>query len=178
MVEMFVGGAPSEFGSEWVAALWGLFLNVAVSMTALVVGQHLALALQNWYTDGGEVKQQPHTDAEAVNAVQSQKQQSTLSAAHVNVQLTDVTVPQDATSTSPPSAAVHNPEQQTGQDIPAAVAPKAEAVVPSAPARPLICYAMDLLVLIILLFLTAISIGYAIIEGKTSQASSQILTMT
>ena len=174
MVEMFVGGAPSHFGSEWVAALWGLFLNVAVSMTALVVGQHLALALQTWYNDQGEVEPKPHTDAQAVNLVRSQEQQAEVSAALFSVQLTTVAVPQNALLASPSLAAVHGAEQQDMQDILAAGAPKAETVPPSPPARPLICFAMDLLVLIILLFLTAISIGYAIIEGKTAQASAWI----
>jgi hypothetical protein len=29
MVEMIVGGQPSVLGPEWVAALWGLYTNVA-----------------------------------------------------------------------------------------------------------------------------------------------------
>eukprot|EP00798_Chlamydomonas_sp_ICE-L_P025950 gene25950-11631_t len=42
---MMVGGDPAEAvrGTEWVAALWGIYLNFACSMLALFMGQQLGL---------------------------------------------------------------------------------------------------------------------------------------
>lgn len=43
MVEMMVGGEPTgPLGSQWVAALWGIYVGVCVAMVALHMGQQLA----------------------------------------------------------------------------------------------------------------------------------------
>jgi len=43
MVRMLVGGAPSSFDTEWVAALSGLFVGHAVALQSLLLGQQLAV---------------------------------------------------------------------------------------------------------------------------------------
>ena len=49
MVKMMMGGSVSAVGTEWVAALWGIYVNVALSLISLVIGQHLAIFLSNFY---------------------------------------------------------------------------------------------------------------------------------
>ncbi|KAG1680587.1 hypothetical protein FOA52_015035 [Chlamydomonas sp. UWO 241] len=62
MVEMFVAGGRAR----WVDALWGIFINVAVSCFALVVGQHTSLLLHQWYNPwSAEVEDDAETEAAA-----------------------------------------------------------------------------------------------------------------
>jgi len=147
MVEMFVGGRPSLLGSEWVAALWGLFINIAVSMTALVIGQHAAIALHAHWEQSAKPPERPSLGKTEARDTE------------------DVRLPSEATShVKEEQVVVSLGQQDPRSDAPSPSEGKEVGFTP-------VCIAVDVFVLVVLLFLTAISIGYATIDGKTPQAS-------
>lgn len=52
MVKMMIGGSVTTLGTEWVAALWGIYVNVALSLLSLVLGQHLAIVSHKTANEG------------------------------------------------------------------------------------------------------------------------------
>ena len=153
MVQMFVGGPPSRFGSEWPAALWGIYTNIALSMTALVMGQHLALAL---HTRLYAPPPPPSTASPQPDIPPSEK------AAAIPAASGQVAIELQGEPKQRASPAVAGQKDAAG-------APPGSGGGQKAAGRAWICSVVDAAVLIILLFLTAISLGYAIIEGKTAQ---------
>lgn len=149
MVQMMVGGKVSSLGTEWVAALWGLFTNVAVSMIALVMGQHLALVLQAWYNTGGP-KEGEHTKSPAAAAAAA------------------------ATATAAVMVVVEGEKGEEERAPPPLPAPGSDGQVRLAPdtSTSWQYHVADAATLIMLLFLTSISIAYAIIQGAWSSADA------
>ncbi|GAX74935.1 hypothetical protein CEUSTIGMA_g2381.t1, partial [Chlamydomonas eustigma] len=199
MVEMMVGGKPSMLGPEWVAALWGLYTNVAMSLTALVSGQYIALMLhcRVYKNESAEEDkpQQPATnpDSAALTHDTTAPQLSIeITAAHthcvqrghvVGTQINPSDQQQPVQSTAPghnlnmssSSSAIPDPLIASPHDtLPAPASPppvsspppgNAKAVSQTSSHPTALCWAVDLVALIVYIFLTAISITYAAIDG-------------
>jgi len=178
MVEMMIGGEPAPvIGSEWVAALWGVGIGTAVSLAALVLGQHVALiAWYAWNAPSPSV-QDDTAKAAAVEAAEGLAASKEGEAGQDQDGAAGAGVMADALSTASQAAAIRavslaaagspNSKQEA-----AANGQQQVAITVAAPAantacgRTLLVWAADGAALTILLVLTGVSLGFAVHDTR------------
>ncbi|PNH04967.1 hypothetical protein TSOC_008825 [Tetrabaena socialis] len=175
-------GAAGGAGTEWVGALWALYLGVCGPLTALAAGQHAALAAAAALVAArGAAKQL--SDAAAAAAVEaadgaeadhhtppSARQDATAAGLPLAAAAPDPAAAAAAAAT-PPNGTAH---VAIGTSA-AAAAPAAAALPPSAASAPVYRYLADAFAAAVLLVLTTVSLVY-LIRGDSTSAAADVAT--